>query len=118
MKSKYPDIKRFLDHPFWLPTLDDGVTYERTQDDQQESAAGQLRLRFGPDGDAYIGIDEKELIHFRNYTGGGTSLRTHAALMVLAEAIRLDNLEHAQARPAATLASTPPLAGRPLALCC
>lgn len=117
MKSKYPDIKRFLDRPFWLPTLDDGVVYERTQDDPEERTEGRLRVRFGPEGDAYIGIDQTELIHFRNYTHGGASLRTHAALMVLAEAIRLDNLEHAQTKPTTSLVSTPPLGGLSLAVC-
>lgn len=117
MKSKYPDIKRFLDRPFWLPTLDDGVVYERTQDDSEDRAAGCLRVRFSPEGDAYIGIDQTELIHFRNYTHGGTSLRTHAALMVLAEAIRLDNLEHAQTKTAASLESTSPLGSLSVALC-
>jgi hypothetical protein len=40
--------------------------------------------------------DGFRLLRFRNAFGGGISLRTHNALRMLAEAVRLDNEEHPQ----------------------
>jgi len=42
-------------------------------------------------GDAYLSTGSGKDIRFRTYGGGGMSLRTRAALLILAEAIRLDN---------------------------
>ena len=49
---------------------------------------------FTKDGDAWIGIDVRNFLRFRMpLCGGGQSPRTRNALLILAEAIRLDNEE-------------------------
>lgn len=92
MKSK---IKSFLDKLHWLPTLKSMETYARLHDDHDGTFEGVLLVTFGQDGDAHITTTESGL-RFRTFMGGGRSKYTRMALMVLAEAIRLDNEENPQ----------------------
>lgn len=88
-------INALLSRPFWLETLNDADCYERQHDDTDGKPEGFLAVSFGPDGDAYVSIHMHPVLRFRTEIGGGGSPRTRNALILLAEAIRLDN----EARP-------------------
>lgn len=90
-------IQKFLENPIWPEGLEARKFYERPHDDRDDND-GTLRVLIADDGDAWIsvsGIREGHGLRFRTYAGGGSSLRTRAALLILAEAIRLDNEESA-----------------------
>lgn len=101
--SEEDRIKKLLEENFWLPTLDTMSNYQRFEDD---SMSGSLNVAFGTDGDGHITViqdrDPKEFklaMRFRMpMIGGGESPRVRNALLILAEAIRLDNLDHPQHR--------------------
>lgn len=99
-QEKVPGIvQALLETPFWLPTLTTMNTYARLHDDHDGTKEGVLNVVFSPDGDAHVwiaGIDGRvsQSLRFRNYGGGGVSLRTRNALLVLAEAMRLDSEEY------------------------
>lgn len=86
-------IESLLDHPFWLHSIKTMHSYERLHDDHDGTKQGVLNVMFSPDGDARVWItgERNEALRFRTFQGGGMSLRTRAALLILAEAIRLDN---------------------------
>lgn len=92
-----------LNSNYWLPTLKTGEVYQRYEDD---SPLGTLSVIIGGDGDCHIAViqerDPKECRLSMRYrmpmTGGGQSPRVRNALLVLAEAIRLDNIDHPQHR--------------------
>ena len=96
-------IKALLELPFWPPTLDTKTSYTRFEDD---SRLGTINVQFTQDGDGWIVIlceqDPNECkisMRFRMpMIGGGQSPRVRNALLILAEAIRMDNLEHPQDR--------------------
>ena len=88
-----------LENPFWIPDLNDSAFYDRLHDDHDGTFKGVLNVAFSSDGDAWIGIDGRPHLRFRNFLGGGMSLRVRNALMILAFAIKLDNEEHPQDRP-------------------
>lgn len=77
--------------------------YQRFEDDSPE---GFISVMFGGDGDGYLTIaaqmdpnEHKWSMRFRMpMMGGGQSPRVRNALLILAEAIRLDNLDHPQQR--------------------
>jgi len=108
MKAKYPEIKRFLDKPFWLPTLDPHAAYEREPDGTNDTGDQRVTVSFGPKGEACLTVGNSEPVSFQNYMGNGASIRTHAALMVLAEAIRLDNVDRPQTRSASRTGTVAP----------
>ncbi|MFA6306271.1 MAG: hypothetical protein WCV70_00100 [Patescibacteria group bacterium] len=85
------DARRVLETPFWMPELSSGESYERLHDDHDGTGEGVLNVTFLPDGDATISIDIRTPLRFRNWLGGGMSLRVRNALMLLAWAIKLDN---------------------------
>ena len=89
-------IKKALGEPYWLETLCTRVDYRRQHDDHDGQPKGGLMVMFDEMGDAYISTDNHPWLRFRTWGGGGRSLRTRNALMILAEAIRLDNKEHPQ----------------------
>ncbi len=64
-------------------------------DDTDGGDKGNISVIVAEDGDIYVGTDVRpgDMLRFRTYGGGGASLRTRSALMILAEAIRLDNEE-------------------------
>lgn len=93
-------VDALLNSFFWLPTLQTMQSYGRLHDDHDGTKEGVLQIVFSPDGDAHVAIaggpesGYSPTLRFRTYEGGGLSLRTRNALLILAEAIRLDNLEH------------------------
>lgn len=96
-------LKLLLNEPYWLPTLETSVQYLRFEDD---SPKGFISVMFGPDADGYIMVaaemdpnEHKWSMRFRlPIMGGGQSPRVRNALLILAEAIRQDNLDHPQRR--------------------
>lgn len=91
-------VARVLLPDYWLPTIKPRVAYTRVQDDTdgERTHEHDLTVGIGPDGDCWISAGGGRSIRFRTWAGGGQSLRTRQALMVLAEAIRLDNSEPPQ----------------------
>lgn len=85
------EILNFLDCPEWPKNLETNNLYSRQHDDTDGGDEGHLQVQFSIDGDAWVSIDNRKAIRFRNYIGGGKSLKTYAALLILAEAIRQDN---------------------------
>lgn len=78
----------------WPTELSDSTTYSREHDDHDGTGRGILSVMIGPDGDCYIATDQSTpMLRYRNWAGGGKSLRTQKALTLLALAIRLDNKE-------------------------
>ncbi len=96
-------VKKVLEHPFWISTLRADATYERTHDDHDGTFEGKIAVSFDRMGDAWLTVDKSSTfgsaLRFRTFGGGGNSLRTRAALMILAEAIRLDNEERPENPP-------------------
>ena len=87
-------IKRLLEKPLFIETLETMTMYQRVQDDCDGDLGQRVNVIMGNDGDMHISILGDNLtLRFRNYFGGGASLRVHNALKILAEAIRLDNEE-------------------------
>ena len=86
-------VSRALTPDYWLQTLATQIGYTRRHDDTdgRRDHEQDLTVCIGPDGDAWITAGGGQVLLFRTYAGGGQSLRTRQALMVLAEAIRLDN---------------------------
>ncbi len=97
------EIRRLLEKPYWPQTLEAGKLYERFEDD---SPTGRISVVFGGDGDGYIMLnavqdpnEHKLSMRFRMpMMGGGQSPRVRNALLILAEAIRLDNKYQPQDR--------------------
>jgi hypothetical protein len=95
-EDRIPEIvKALLESYFWLHTIQPEVPYERLHDDNDGTCDGKIRVTFSPDGDAWVSIDSQRprgSLRFRMpMIGGGVSQRTRTALLILAEAIRLDN---------------------------
>lgn len=90
-------VKKMLEKPLCLDLLDDMTCYQRVQDDCDGDYGQRLNVIMGVDGDMHVSIlGDNPCLRFRNFFGGGMSLRTHNALKILAEAIRLDNEERPQ----------------------
>lgn len=91
-------VLRALMPNYWLQSLDTMRAYTRRHDDTdgKRDHEQDLTVFIGPDGDCWIEAGGGQMLRFRAMSGGGRSLRTRQALMVLAEAIRLDNDEHPQ----------------------
>jgi hypothetical protein len=96
-------VHAILEESFWLPTLKPAFNYVRFEDDSRK---GNIAVMFGEDGDGYINVtserdpdDPHFSMRFRMpMVGGGQSPRVRTALLILAEAIRLDNEERPQHR--------------------
>ncbi len=86
-------VKKLLETPYWLETLNPDFAYRRDHDDHDGEPKGGLMVMFDEWGDGHVATDCHPWLRFRTYGGGGKSLRTRNALMILAEAIRLDNEE-------------------------
>ena len=94
--GKIPEIiQALLESNFWLSSIETMSPYERLHDDHDGTELGRLNIMFSPDGDARIWIEGNKMsdtLRFRMpMGGGGMSPRTRVALLILAEAIRLDN---------------------------
>lgn len=88
-------IQDLLSGSFWPEKLVAGTRYARVHDDCDGDMSQQLSVVIGEDGDAWIAVDAPDrTARFRMpFTGGGASPRVRTALVVLAEAIRLDNID-------------------------
>lgn len=98
MEVTSKQIKKILDSTFWLETLSSTTTYRRIHDDHDGYREGVLSLGIDRQGDVWLTTDKHVYppMRFRTWAGGGISLRTRNALLILAEAIRLDNEDHPQ----------------------
>lgn len=87
-----------LEGAYWPASLSTQMVYRRRQDDTdgQLGPDQSLSLVIGPDGDVWVLLPGFKSLRFRTFFGGGSSLRTRNALLVLAEAIRRDNAKHPQ----------------------
>ncbi len=90
--EKHPDlvISSLLETPFWPAPIRTDTAYERQHDDTDGKNTGFLEVCFLENGDAVITIGPQAL-RFRNWSGGGLSLRTYTALAILAVAMNMDN---------------------------
>jgi len=96
------DVRRVLIYPFWIPTLKTMTVYSRLHDDNDGTERGRISVIVASDGDVHVTIDVRpgtDLRYRMPMQGGGRSPRTRNALMILAEAIRLDNLENPDPQP-------------------
>lgn len=87
-------IDGLLAGAYWPRSLNTDDVYVR-RSDRAHGDAGfnqELMITFGSDFDAYImPAFSMHSLRFREYMGGGMSLHTRNALLVLAEAVRRDN---------------------------
>jgi hypothetical protein len=93
------DVRRVLETPFWIEGLETDVFYERLHDDHDGSRQGRILVAMGRNGDAWVSVNGPSnvpTLRFRTFGGGGLSPRVRNALMVLAQAIKLDNEERPQ----------------------
>jgi hypothetical protein len=107
MVRNYPDLvmEVLLNTPSWPTGLETEQEYMRIGDDDKSF----LRIVFSRDGDAWpnvFSVEQKmdpqhwsSSPRYRTYFGGGQSLRTRAALCILAKAIAMDNAERPQRQP-------------------
>ena len=97
MKSNETKIRELLDGDYWIPTLETKQNYRRSHDDNDGDLSQDISVIIGEDGDAHVmtngPYDGRGYLRFRHGIGGGRSLRVRNALLILAEAIRLDNEE-------------------------
>src|SRR3989344_7144912 len=96
--EKYPDLiaEAIIEQPFWPADLSSGTGYKRFSDDNNSS----IGVVFSSDGDAWVEVwedkDPRELMYsprFRTFFGGGQSLRTRNAFLILAKAMLADNTD-------------------------
>lgn len=95
-----PAIIKQLLESHWALTSIDGPNeqFERLHDDHDGTYQGMIGVMRSIDGDMYVWTSTNpqamsDWLRFRTFGGGGRSLRTHNALRILAEAIRLDAIE-------------------------
>lgn len=86
-------VKVLLELEPILPHLEPFVRYERTQDDCDGDRTDMVVVTLDPFGDVYLSTEQPGCKRFRTFSGGGNSHRVRRALLILAEAIRLDNEE-------------------------
>jgi hypothetical protein len=92
-------IRSLLKSYFWIEGIQSRTRYSRIHDDHDGTRLGQITVCMGDDADAWVEItgDPLSSLRFRMpMVGGGQSPHTRTALLILAEAIRLDNEEHPQ----------------------
>lgn len=92
--------------PMWPEGLEQGKFYEFPCDDKGRDGGCWLRVLVACDGDVHVSMQEWEdirskgsepspfpSVRCRTLAGGGRFLRTRQALLMLADAIRLDREE-------------------------
>ncbi len=106
------NIRELLDGIFWPADLRSQTPYVRVHDDCDGDASQRLSVIIGDDGDAWIAADAPTVfnsLRFREpFIGGGMSPRVRNALLILAEAIRLDNADRPQRLRSSDAAAEPP----------
>ena len=92
-KSMDEKVVELLEGNFWLEGLQANRAYFRSHDDCAGESESGIEVYFDQFGDGYIKTPMLRYgtCRFRTQGGGGKSLRVRNALMILAEAIRLDN---------------------------
>ena len=88
------EIKKILETPYWIPTLKSNHPYFINNDDCDGQLKEGIQVTIDNQGDAWITVNDKRgycTARMRTFAGGGHNSRTRNALMILAEAIRLDN---------------------------
>lgn len=86
-------INSILSKNFWPENLKPNKCYSRQHDDTDGLDDGILSVIVDEFGDAYIKIDDSKTLRFRIREGGGNSIKVRNALIILAEAICLENLK-------------------------
>ncbi len=88
-------VRELLEEPYWLKDLKVDEVYFRTQDDCDGDLKEGIGVSIDRQGDIFVRTTQGVMsdCRFRTCGGGGRSLRVRNALLMLAEAIRLDNLE-------------------------
>lgn len=89
-------VREILDEEFWIQGLKTNEWYFRTQDDCDGDQHEGLSVMIDTDGDAWVSVRSRPMhgCRFRMpMMGGGASPRVRKALVILAEAIRLDNAD-------------------------
>ena len=95
MSDKH-NIKQILEDNFWISSLKPDYPYFVTNDDYAGRRHEGITVTIDSQGDAWISINDEDAYcnaRIRTFAGGGHNHRTRNALMILAEAIRLDNDE-------------------------
>jgi len=93
MREKQKQMRKLLECPEWPNGLEANTVYQRLHDDHDGTMEGVLKVIIGHDGDAWVATDPEGGRHgmrFRTLHGGGGSLRTRNALLLLAWAMKLD----------------------------
>lgn len=86
-------IHRILESGLSLPAVETMVSYGRADDNVGEKE-GVIQIMFDPDGQAFVWMEnDHSFLRFQTTGDGGKSPRVRAALLILAEAIRLDNAD-------------------------
>ena len=97
MSLSIKTIHKLLNEPLPLPEeLDPSGIYSRLHDDHDGTMQGSIVVSFNPRvGDVWVDVrhPEHSTLRFRDWNGGGRSLRVRNALVLLALAIKLDNDE-------------------------
>ena len=90
-------INHILSEEFsWPRDLETMTEYRRLHDDHDGTECGEISMVVAPDGDVHIatvGLKPCESLRFRTCVGGGNSPMVRNALIVLAEAIRREDLD-------------------------
>jgi hypothetical protein len=102
-----PDIGTDPYRPTWPDGLEQGKHYEFPCDDKGSAGGCWLRVLVANDGDVHVSMQEWEdireegtkpdpfpSVRCRTFAGGGRFLRTRQALLLLANAIRLDHKDN------------------------
>lgn len=100
-QTQIPKTARaLLESEFSLPGLMPGKTYGRLHAREEGGGLAELAVIVLENRDVSVYITneqgESTPLRFCSYEGGGTALRTRNALILLAEAIRLDNFEQSR----------------------
>ncbi len=91
-------VHKLLESHFWLPTLTINARYERNHD-TREGNDGNVMVMITPRTEVWVRTWSDlpgGLVNFRPKAEDGHSPRVRSALLVLAEAIRLDNEDEAK----------------------
>jgi hypothetical protein len=83
-------VQSVLEKVFWPKCLSSEKVYTRQHDDTDGKTDGNLQIYFMNIGDAIVSIDDGKNLRFRNWSGGGASLRVYTALIILAMAMEMD----------------------------
>jgi len=93
-RENIDQVRELLEQPFWPETIQSNERYFITHDDNGGDRSKGLEVAISVDGDVWIDttcLNPFEACRFRTHAGGGRNQRVRNALLILAEAIRLDN---------------------------